>query len=136
MRSMVVNTVATIVFTLGSYVRSMLHLASADVNGSPLWNLTPGRSLKRHVVWPSSFHSVARLGWSLPSGCRLTRLAKVLKETRMSFDEVLKCGSNFEMSPACAETSSFFWVVWADAGRASVTGTAPAAPRAAAPLRR
>ena len=31
----------------------------------------------------------------------------------MSFEEVLKCGSNFEMSPACAETSSFFWVVWA-----------------------
>ena len=54
----------------------------------------------------------------------------------MSFEEVLKCGSNFEMSPACAETSSFFWVVWASAGRASVAGTAPAAPRAAAPLRR
>ena len=54
----------------------------------------------------------------------------------MSFEEVLKCGSNFEISPACAETSSFFWVVWATAGRASVAGTAPAAPRAAAPLRR
>ena len=54
----------------------------------------------------------------------------------MSLDEVLKCGSNFEISPACADTSSFFWVVWANAGRASAAGTAPAAPRAAAPLRR
>ena len=31
---------------------------------------------------------------------------------------------------------TIFWVVWADARRARVTGTAPAAPRAAAPLRR
>ena len=61
-RSMVVKTVATMVLAAGSNVRSRLHLASADVKGSPLWNLTPGRSLKRQVVWPSSFHSVARPG--------------------------------------------------------------------------
>ena len=31
----------------------------------------------------------------------------------MSLEDVLKCGSNFAMSPPCAVTSSFFWVVWA-----------------------
>jgi hypothetical protein len=67
----------------------MLNLASAEVNGSPLWNLTPWRSLNLQVVWPSSFHSVARPGWSLPSGWRLVRLSKRLNETRMSFDDVL-----------------------------------------------
>jgi hypothetical protein len=61
-RSMVVSVVATIVLTFGSYVRSMLALASAEVNGSPLWNFTPERSLKVHVVCPLSFHSVARPG--------------------------------------------------------------------------
>ncbi len=40
----------------------MLYLTSAEVSGSPLWNFTPCRSLKRHVVGPSSFHSVASPG--------------------------------------------------------------------------
>src|SRR5258705_2313519 len=114
----------------------MLNLASADVKESPLWNLTPWRSLKRHVVWFWSFELVASPGWSLPSGCRLVRLSKRLKDTGMSFDEVLKCGSNLEMSPAWAVTSSFFWVVWATAGPPAVSGTVAAAPRAAAPLSR
>src|ERR1041384_1432358 len=34
----------------------------------------------------------------------------------MSFADVLMCGSNDAMSPPCATTSSFFWVVWAPAG--------------------
>src|SRR5262247_4345841 len=113
----------------------MLHLASADVNGSPLWNLTPGRSLNRHVVEFSSFHSVASPGWSLPSGWRLVRLSNRLSETRMSLDDVLKCGSNFEMSPAWALMSSFFCVVWACAERARTFERVAAAPRAAVPLR-
>src|SRR5512144_3172874 len=54
----------------------------------------------------------------------------------MSLDDVLKCGSNFEMSPLCAVTSSFFWVVCASAWPPAVSGTAAAAPRAAAPLSR
>jgi len=40
---MVVKTLETRVF--GSMVRSRLNFASADVNGSPLWKRTPGRSL-------------------------------------------------------------------------------------------
>ena len=40
----------------------MLNLASADVNGSPLWKWTPERSLNVHVVGSVSFHSVARPG--------------------------------------------------------------------------
>ena len=73
--SIVARAVATIVLALGSYVRSMLNLASAELNGSPLWNLTPERSLKVHVVGAVSFHSVASPGWSLPSGWRLVRLS-------------------------------------------------------------
>jgi hypothetical protein len=42
-------------------------------------------------------------------------LSKRLNEIRMSFDDVLKCGSNFEMSPPWATISSFFCVVWAAA---------------------
>src|SRR6185295_4809326 len=131
---MVVSAVATMVLTAGSYVRSMLHLASADVKGSPLWNLTPWRSLNVHVVWFWSFHSVASPGYSLPSGWRLVRLSKRLKETRISLEFVLKCGSNFEMSPPWAVTSSRFCVVWACASRSPAAGTIPAAPSTAAPL--
>ena len=40
---LVVKTLETRVF--GSMVRSRLNFASADVNGSPLWKRTPGRSL-------------------------------------------------------------------------------------------
>ena len=54
-RSTVVKTVAT-VFALGSYVRSMENFTSAALRGSPLWNLTPRRSLNVQVVgwWPST----------------------------------------------------------------------------------
>src|SRR5262245_17779401 len=90
--SIVVNTVLTRVFMLGSQVRSKLHLASAAVNGSPLCHFTPGRILNVHAVWPESFHSVASAGLSLPSGWRVTRLSKRLNEIRMSFDDVEKCG--------------------------------------------
>src|SRR5262245_35305392 len=61
------------------------------------------------------------------------RLSKMLKDTRMSLDEVEKCGSNFEMSPPWATTSSRFWVVWAWAGRGAER--VAAAPAAAAPWR-
>ena len=60
--SIVVSAVATIVFAAGSYVRSMLNFASAEVNVSPLWYFTPWRSLKVQVVGAVSFHSVARPG--------------------------------------------------------------------------
>ena len=43
----------------------------------------------------------------------------------MSLDEVLKCGSNFEMSPPWAMTSSFFWVVWAWAAPGQRLGQRP-----------
>src|SRR5437762_1359800 len=135
MRSIVVNTVLTRVPTFGSHVRARLNAASAAVNGSPLCHLTPGRILNVHSVCPWSFHSVASAAWSLPSGRRATRLSKRLNETRMSLDEVLKWGSNLEMSPPWATTSSRFCVVWAPADRGSEEGNAAAAPRAVAPLR-
>src|SRR5213080_3699272 len=134
MRSIVVNTVLTRVPTFGSHVRARLNAASAAVNGSPLCHLTPGRILNVHSVCPWSFHSVASAAWSLPSGRRATRLSKRLNETRMSLDEVLKWGSNLEMSPPWATTRSRFCVVWAEAG-VSAPGSAVAAPRAAAPVR-
>src|SRR5262249_42203549 len=71
----------------------------------------------------------------LPSGCRLVRLSKRLNDTRMSFEDVLKCGSNFEMSPPCAVTSSFFCVVCAAADRGAVDGSTAARPSAPGPLR-
>src|SRR5687767_3044001 len=131
-RSMVVSTVFTRVLTFGSHVRSMLYLTSAEEKGSPLCHFTPGRSLNVHVVGPVSFHSVARAGCSLPSGWRATRLSKMLNEMRMSLDDVLKCGSNLEMSPPWATTSSRLAVVCACAG----AGSSAAAPATPAVLRR
>src|SRR6266542_2958859 len=69
----------------------------------------------------------------MPSACRAVRLSKMLKLQRMSFEDVLKCGSNFEMSPPWATTSSLFCVVcaWAEPGiawgseLATLTAAAP-----------
>src|SRR5262245_4850931 len=63
------------------------------------------------------------------------RLSKMLKDTRMSLDDVEKCGSNFEMSPPWATTSSRFWVVWAWAWPPRTGATAAAAPTVAADFR-
>src|SRR4030095_9620073 len=70
----------------------------------------------------------------MPSACRAVRLSKMLKLHRMSFEDVLKCGSNFEMSPPWATTSSLFCVVcaWAEPGHDG--GKAPATPTDAAPF--
>src|SRR4029453_17833584 len=135
-RSIVVNTVLTRVLSAGSHDRSRLYLTSAEVSGSPLWNFTPDRSLKTHAVWPCSFHSVARPGWSLPSGWRLIRLSKMLNETRISLADVLMCGSKNAMSPPWAITSSRFCVVCAWAGPPSAGATAAAAPSVAADFNR
>ena len=54
-------------------------------------------------------------------------------------DDVEKCGSNFEMSPPCATTSSRFCVVCARAragAAASASAPAPAAVRPSSPARR
>src|SRR5262245_22465059 len=133
--SIVVKTVLTRVFTLGSQVRSRLHLASAAVKGSPLCHFTPWRILNVQVVGLVSFHSVASPGCSLPSAWRATRLSNRLNEIRMSLADVEKCGSNFEMSPPWATTSSRFCVVCAWAGAASPGATAAAAPATAADFR-
>src|ERR1700730_12039916 len=52
----------------------------------------------------------------------------------MSFEDVLKCGSNFEMSPPWATISSLFCVVWARAKVGKVCGIVLARPTAAAPF--
>src|SRR5258708_13988593 len=58
----------------------------------------------------------------------------MLKLQRMSLEDVLKCGSNFEMSPPWATISSRFWVPWAWAENGDTCGSVPATPRAAAPF--
>src|SRR5581483_4718798 len=105
----------------------MLNFASADVNGSPLWKRTPERRRNVHVVGAVAFHSVARPGWSESSGWRLVRLSKRLNVTRMSFEDVEKCGSSFETSPPWPTTSSRRWVAWPAAGRAAPGPSAAAA---------
>ena len=44
--------------------RSKLNTTSSAVNGVPSWNLTPGRSLKRHVVGLTCVHDSASDGTS------------------------------------------------------------------------
>src|SRR6266516_5016776 len=82
----------------------MENLTSALVNGSPLWNLTFGRSLNSQVVSLVVFHSVASPGLRFRSGSRAVRLSKRLKDTVMSLTWVLRCGSSFEMSPPWTAT--------------------------------
>src|SRR6266581_9337307 len=85
----------------------MENLTSALVSGSPLWNLTPGRSLNSQVVSLIAFHSVASWGISFRSGSRVVRLSKILNETEISFTAALKCGSSLLMS-ALVTTTRFF----------------------------
>src|SRR5438105_13910061 len=57
--------------SFGSFTRSMLNLADSALNSSPLWNLTPLRSLTSHVVGATSFGiSVASAGMILRLGSR------------------------------------------------------------------
>src|SRR5207245_10989014 len=60
----------------------------------------------------------------------------MLNDTRMSLDDVLKCGSSLEMSPPWAVTSSFLVVVCAAASPPSAGASAAAAPTVAADFRR
>src|SRR6516225_9010192 len=108
----------------------MENFASSEVNGSPLCHLTPSSSLNSHVVGAVRCHCVARAGNNLPSGWRLSRLSNRLNETRMSLDDVDRCGSNREMSPPWATISSRFCVACAAARWAQCASRIPAAAAA------
>src|SRR5260370_21800120 len=57
--------------SLGSLTRSRLNFADSALKSSPLWNLTPLRSLTSHVVGATSFGiSVASPGMILRFGSR------------------------------------------------------------------
>src|SRR5215210_281542 len=84
----------------------MENLTSAEVSGSPLWNVTFGRSLNSQTLSLVAFHSVARRGISFRSGSRAVRLSYRLKVQVMSAEPVLNCGSSFEMSEGVAMMSS------------------------------
>ncbi len=71
-------------FTVASYVRSRLYLASIDVNRVPSCHRTPGRSVSCQVVAAVRFQAVARAGWRVPSGWRRTRVSNRLKHTAAS----------------------------------------------------
>src|SRR6478672_9347563 len=85
----------------------MLNLTSAEVSGSPLWNLTPGRSLNSQVVSLTVFHSVASCGISFRSGSRVVRLSKIWNDTVMLFTAVLIWGSK-SVTSALVTTTRFF----------------------------
>ena len=53
--------------------RSKLNTTSSAVNGVPSWNLTPGRSLKRHVVGFTVVHDSASAGSSFSFLSRTSR---------------------------------------------------------------
>ena len=61
-RSMVFRIVLVATLAFGSYDRSKVNLTSAEVSRSPLWNLTPWRSLNCQVVGLISLYSVASEG--------------------------------------------------------------------------
>ncbi len=84
----------------------MENFTSLDVSGSPLWNLTFGRSLNSQVVSPVSFHSVASWGTRLRSGSRVVRLSKIWNDTVMLLIDVLMCGSKSVTSADVATSTS------------------------------
>ena len=56
--------------SLGSRRRSMLNFTASASSSSPLWNLTPLRSLNSHVVGFTIFHDSASHGVILRSSSR------------------------------------------------------------------
>src|SRR5688572_11033427 len=56
----------------GATNRSKDHLTAAALNGSPLWNLTPWRSLNCQVVSFTFSQEVAREGTTLKLASRVT----------------------------------------------------------------
>ena len=133
-RSMVVKTVATMVLASGSYVRSMLNLASAEVNGSPLWNLTPWRSLNVHVVWPLELPLGGQAGVEL--AVRVPA-RQVVEEVERDADVVRRRAEvRVELGDVAALGGDQLLLLGGLGLRraGSAWGSAPATPRAAAPL--
>src|SRR6266516_1198116 len=97
----------------------MENLTSLLVSGSPLWNLTSGRSLNSQVVSSRGFHSVASWGMSFRSGSRVVRLSKIWNDTVMLLTAVLSWGFRKLMSELVTTTS-----VRLSAGALSVAATA------------
>ena len=62
--------------------RSRLNLTDSALNSSPLWNLTPLRSLTSHTVGATSLgSSTARAGTILRFASRSTRVSKICAPT-------------------------------------------------------
>src|SRR5262245_64241134 len=77
-------------------VVSKVNLTAAAFNSSPLWNLTPRRSLNCHVVWSTSFHdSASSPTKSLPSSDRRTSVSKTLIVT-LWVDVLFDCARSEE----------------------------------------
>ncbi len=63
----------------GSRTRLMLNAAASASNGSPLWKVTPSRSLMSHVVGAVCSHEVASSGWTSILLSRAARPSKMLR---------------------------------------------------------
>src|SRR5690606_40347272 len=61
--------------SVSSSTRSMENLTAAAPQGSPLWNVTPGRSRTSSVVSSSTVHDSAKCGTMVPSQSAMTRLS-------------------------------------------------------------
>ena len=63
--------------------RRKLNFTSSAVKGSPLWNLSPSRSLNSYTRWSGlTFHDSARLGVSMPPGIGFTRASCIAVSTQ------------------------------------------------------
>src|SRR3954453_17727109 len=71
------RTAASGFFVFGSTKRSRLYLATSALKGEPSWNLTPWRSLKRHVVSFTVSQDTASAGWGTSCGSSATSVSKM-----------------------------------------------------------
>ena len=70
-------------FLVWSMTRSKEYFTSSAVRGSPLWNLTPRRSLNSHTVSETAFQDVARDGSYSSLAFRWSNESNMLMLTRM-----------------------------------------------------
>ncbi len=104
----------------GSSTRSKENFTSSAVRGSPLWNLTPLRSLNSHWVSLIAFHEVARDGsyWSLVLRC--SSESNMLMLTRMPTRSKCMWGSRvgaWETSATVRVSLGWAWPAGARASR-------------------
>src|SRR3954454_1146588 len=127
------RTAASGFFVFGSTKRSRLYLATSALKGEPSWNLTPWRSLKRHVVSFTVSQDTASAGWGTSCGSSATSVSKMafimLRENALV---VTRGSSDSASTPSTRVASPVAGAAGAAAGLGAAVGAGAAVAAGAA----